>query len=171
MGLMHRRGGDYSADDGKTVLEQYKLYVEMADRTSGRRMITNSFFLAIQTAIIAAVFTSGKIFPGINSHSRIGLAVCGILISILWLLIIKSYRQLNSAKFRVIHEIERWLPVAPFDKEWKLLTEQPKASHYLALSRIEQFVPLCIGGLYSFYCAGLILESNELRVWLRSILH
>ena len=29
------------------LLEQYKLYVEMADRISGRRQTANSFFLSI----------------------------------------------------------------------------------------------------------------------------
>jgi hypothetical protein len=37
------------------LLEQYKLYVEMADRISGRRQSANSFFLSVNTAIIAAV--------------------------------------------------------------------------------------------------------------------
>ena len=35
------------------LLEQYKLYVEMADRISSRRQISNSFFLSINTAIVA----------------------------------------------------------------------------------------------------------------------
>ena len=34
-------------------LEQYKLYVEMADRISSRRQNANSFFLSINTAIVA----------------------------------------------------------------------------------------------------------------------
>src|SRR5256885_4461010 len=34
-------------------LEQYKLYVEMADRISSRRLTANSFFLTINSAIIA----------------------------------------------------------------------------------------------------------------------
>lgn len=167
---MRWRAGDSTTDHSKTILEQYKLYVEMADRISGRRMIANSFFLAVQTAIIAGVFASGRIDPGIDTHSRIGLALCGIAIAILWLTILRSYRQLNSAKFRVIHELEKLLPAAPFDKEWKLLAEQGKASRYLALSRIEQCVPLCIGGLYSFYIAGLMQDSNVIRDWLRSVL-
>ena len=35
------------------LLEQYKLYVEMADRISARRQTANSFFLSINTALIA----------------------------------------------------------------------------------------------------------------------
>lgn len=164
------RAGDSFSDQSKIVLEQYKLYVEMTDRTSARRMIANSFFLAVQTAIIAGVFTSGTIGLGIDGYSRIGLAVCGIAIAILWLIILRSYRQLNSAKFRVIHDLEKMLPAAPFDKEWELLGQQRMASRYLALSRIEQCVPLCIAGLYSFYIAGRMQVGDVISDWLRQIL-
>ena len=37
------------------LLEQYKLYVEMADRVSQRRLTTNSYFLSINSAILAFV--------------------------------------------------------------------------------------------------------------------
>jgi hypothetical protein len=33
------------------ILEQYKLYVEMAERISQRRGLTNTFFLTLNTAI------------------------------------------------------------------------------------------------------------------------
>jgi hypothetical protein len=37
------------------LLEQYKLYVEMADRISQRRGLTNTFFLTLNTAIFTLV--------------------------------------------------------------------------------------------------------------------
>ena len=37
------------------LLEQYKLYVEMADRVSARRGLTNSFFLTLNTSVVAAL--------------------------------------------------------------------------------------------------------------------
>ena len=44
--------GEY---DRETILEQYKIYVEMADRISARRSLTNTFFLTLNTAIFAAI--------------------------------------------------------------------------------------------------------------------
>ena len=41
------------------------------------------------------------------------------LVSLSWLLLIRSYRNLNKAKFKVISELEDRLPVAPFDREWE----------------------------------------------------
>ena len=50
-------------DDG-ALLEQYKLYVEMADRISARRGLTNSFFLTLNTGIVALVGALKKFPPG-----------------------------------------------------------------------------------------------------------
>ena len=171
MRRMRTLGGGREADHNKTILEQYKLYVEMADRISGRRMVTNSFFLAIQTAIIAGVFASGKAVLSADPLSRLGLAACGLLIALLWLMILRSYRQLNSAKYRVIHEIEKELPIAPFDEEWRVLGGGMKVPRYLALTRIEQCVPLCIASLYFVFIAHYILNINEVRAWLNSLIH
>jgi hypothetical protein len=43
------------------VLEKYKLYVEMADRVSARRGLTNSFFLALNTE--CKLIREGQVSP------------------------------------------------------------------------------------------------------------
>ncbi len=35
------------------ILEEYKLYVEMADRVSARRIETNKFYITLLTALLA----------------------------------------------------------------------------------------------------------------------
>src|SRR4028118_326413 len=37
------------------ILEQYKTYVEMADRVSQRRALTNTFFLTLNTAVFTLI--------------------------------------------------------------------------------------------------------------------
>ena len=37
------------------LLEQYKIYVEMADRISHRRAVANTFFLTFNTAVVGAL--------------------------------------------------------------------------------------------------------------------
>jgi hypothetical protein len=53
---------EQAANEAKTdrLLEQYKIYVEMADRISSRRALTNTFFLTINTAVFALVGTFVK---------------------------------------------------------------------------------------------------------------
>src|SRR5215470_12970220 len=64
------------------LLEQYKLYVEMADRVSQRRLTTNSYFLSINTAILAFVGYTLTNKQPTNYLWIIGLA--GIVLSVLW---------------------------------------------------------------------------------------
>jgi hypothetical protein len=52
------------------VLEQYKLYVEMADRLSARRALANTFFLTVNTAVLIGL--ASKILNVIE-FSLIGL--------------------------------------------------------------------------------------------------
>jgi hypothetical protein len=39
----------------QAILDQYKLCVEMADRVSARRSLTNTFFLSLNSAVVAVV--------------------------------------------------------------------------------------------------------------------
>jgi hypothetical protein len=118
------------------LLEIYKLSVEMADRVSARRAVASSFFLTVQTGIIASLaFVEGQ---------RWSIAVAGIVASITWWLLLRSYRQLNAAKFKVIHQMETQLPAAPFTDEWRVLDRKdgPLKERYAALSLVEQTVPI-----------------------------
>lgn len=49
------RPEDYAGAKEKyqnAVLEQYKLYVEMADRVSGRRALANTFFITLNSGLL-----------------------------------------------------------------------------------------------------------------------
>ena len=104
--LLPRQTKDvYGAEFEKHIFEQYKLYVEMADRISARRMLANSFFLGIHTALITAFTVLLK--EKILSATLIGLSpfFAVIVLCYVWWRIVHSYRQLNSGKFKVIHSI------------------------------------------------------------------
>lgn len=108
------------------LLEQYKLYVEMADRVSARRIEANSFFMSILSALLAIaafVFTK-SICPGYERLVLISFSVLGLLLNGAWFLNIRTYRQLNSGKFKVIHQMEEKLPFPCYDKEWQILGQR-----------------------------------------------
>lgn len=86
------------------LLDQYKLYVEMADRISQRRTTANSYFLSVNSAILAFV---GYLTSKDSSDYLWLLATAGVTLTFLWHSIITSYRNLNSAKWEVVHEIEK----------------------------------------------------------------
>ena len=120
------------------LLDQYKLYVEMADRISNRRASANSYFLSVNSAIIAFVgYLSAK---GDGEYMWM-LALGGISLSVLWESLITSYRNLNTAKFAVIHKIEKRLPISPYEAEWDAMDRGTNPKLYRPISHIEQGVP------------------------------
>jgi hypothetical protein len=125
-------------------VELYKLVVEMADRTSARRGLANSFFLTLNTGFAAfAGATLGM--EGSDRFRAILMAGIGIVLCGAWWILLRSYRQLNWAKFRVILAMEERLVAAPFGEEWKLIRTDPvkrRFSRYAELGLVERVVPL-----------------------------
>ena len=140
----------------------FELAVEMADRVSARRATANTLFVTLHTALVAAI---GLVRPrrletvGGSTTSRLvednfGLvltAVFGIVLAVTWFLLLKSYRDLNRAKFQVIDELEQDLPVPIFRREWDLLKKdpiKPLRKRYAELGLVEQVVPLAFIVIY-----------------------
>src|SRR5947207_2020072 len=132
--------------------ELYKLAVEMADRVAARRAVANTFFLTVNTGLAALL-----------GAADLGWAVgaAGLVFALTWWWLLQSYRNLSSAKFKVINSMEPRLPVQLFSDEWKYL-EASKApprlwpgralwawiSGYHELGTVERLVPLAFGAIY-----------------------
>lgn len=129
------------SQDPTLLLEQYKLYVEMADRVSSRRIEANKFYTSILSGILALV-SIVSVPLTVQSVVLAAVAVLGIALCVVWLVNIRSYRELNSLKFAVIHEMEAHLPFACYDREWEILRNGKGRRVYVRLTRIEQYVPL-----------------------------
>lgn len=142
------------------VLEIYKLYVEMADRISSRRQTANSFFLTINSAIVALV---GYVNLASSQDSAAFLfyalvAIAGMILSYLWYRLVLSYKQLNSGKFKVIHAIESMLPLRPYDAEWIALGKGKNPDLYKPFTHIETLVPWVFFAIHAFvFLASLYL--------------
>ncbi|MFJ9853294.1 hypothetical protein [Streptomyces sp. NPDC101150] len=156
---------DYATAGGEkyrtAVMEQYKLYVEMADRISARRSLTNTFFLTVNSALLT---TAGAVSRTFLKE----LPVWGLLIAALvaccqclvWLLLIRSYKQLNRAKYRVIGELERRLPARLYlEAEWSELGEGKSWKEYVPLTRVELAVPVIFAVLYAV-ALGVVLIAR-----------
>lgn len=148
-GLFSQEEKEYGNKYREHLFEQYKLYIEGIERISDRREGANKYFIAINTVILTALVVSFRIntIEGIvyvhTLLSVLGMVVCGIF----WFLL-RSYRQINTGKFQVIHKIEKKLPLALYDFEWKTLEEGKNKKIYHPSSHIEALIPLNIGFVY-----------------------
>lgn len=128
------------------LLEQYKLYVEMADRISQRRTSANTYFLSVNSAILAFV---GYLTAGSDPDYMWLLALAGCLLTLFWYNIVLSYRNLNSAKWRVVQDIEKRLPISPYDAEWDAVQRGNNPKLYRPITHIESWVPWVFFVLHS----------------------
>ncbi|GAA5702599.1 hypothetical protein Save01_03416 [Streptomyces avermitilis] len=89
------------------------------------------------------------------------MALAGITLSATWWLQLRSYRDLNTAKFKGINKIEECLPAKTFADEWEALRGDPIVGwrkRYAELGTSERVVPLV------FVVAHLLLFVGTLTV-------
>jgi len=138
------------------LFEQYKLYVESADKISDRRQNANNYFITINTALITLLGLSFQIKN--IMWIRPLLSFVGIIICAIFWFLLRSYKQMNSGKFKVIHQIEQYLPLALYDYEWKILGEGKNKKIYYPFSHIELLIPLVFGIIH--LALGIICFFN-----------
>lgn len=127
----------------------------MADRTSSRRATANSFFLTLQTGLVAALAALAPRVGASGGRNPFVLTLAGysgIVLAAAWWLLLRSYRDLSRAKFAVITRIERdYLPIHPFHDEWAELKRDPVKRfrpRYAELGFVERIVPIAFGVVY-----------------------
>jgi hypothetical protein len=132
----------------QVVIDQYKLYVEMADRVSARRSAANTFFLMLNTAVFTAIGVFWKDPP--DASPILGFFPTSVLViqCMVWFWVIRSYRQLNAGKWAVVGAMERHLPTSPWAAEWTALGKGADPARYWPLTQIERWVPFLFAAAY-----------------------
>lgn len=114
------------------LMKQYLHFAESALETSNRRVNTNRFVGTLLTGVLALLTLFGPNAENTGQFVAIGLVgASGSFLSYYWIQTIKSYQQLNSAKYKIITKIEEdMMPVEPYADEWRYLQhdsrEKPK---------------------------------------------
>jgi hypothetical protein len=154
--LYNSSPSEYGEQYRNHLLEQYKLYVQMADNISARRQSANSFFLTVNTALIA--FLGLVASPNVGSDAGVAaslplpwilvVSAAGAVLCYTWYRLVRSYKDLNSGKFKVVHAIESRLPVSPYDAEWEALGRGENPKLYLPFTHVEIWIPWVFAALY-----------------------
>ena len=133
-------------DKTEIILAQWQTCVEMANSVSQRRDTMNNIFVTLNLAIIAAVSITWDL-------KSLFILATGIVICIIWILFIRNYKLLNTEKFNVINDIEKKLPVKPFNDEWKKLKSNKK---YRDSTKLENTLPIMFIVLYVISIAAIV---------------
>jgi hypothetical protein len=104
----------------------------------------------MQTAVVASLgfLTARK--PDPPTQILVALCAVGVLSAVVWYLLLRSYRDLNTAKFAVIHEVEKALPIQLFADEWKTLKQDPVThwrKRYAELGSVERIAPVLFAAI------------------------
>jgi hypothetical protein len=131
---------NYGKNFQEHLLEQYKLFVGTSLDITSKRLESNKFHLTLNSV----VFGIASYMTTLNQYAVIVLlSSIGILISCVWRKNILAYKELNSAKFKVIHELEAYLPACLFKCE-----EKHYLKKYHGLTSTEKYYPLIFVVLY-----------------------
>lgn len=135
----------------ENIISQYELLVNSAHETSNHRENTNKFYLTM----IAALFTIGTyLSTEYNNSITIVLLIFIIIICIRWRKHLQEYKMLNSVKFKIINNLELYLPVKAFTTEWKIL----KHRKYSGLTEWNEKIPLWLITISVIWISLIIID-------------
>ena len=140
------------SQDKQELLEIYKLHAELADRVSQRREGANRLYASLLTGFFILSATLVR-FGYEAAQFRVVLCCVGILglmLSVSWIIIVRSYRQLNSGKFHELHKLEDKLAYPFFKREWESLGKGEDKGRYFKLTTVETFLPATFIILFLF---------------------
>lgn len=137
-------------DEKQELLEIYKLHAELADSISKQRATANRFYMLVLSglAVLFSAFLQRKNGVPIG-WLMISFGLFGVLLAMAWYIVIRSYRQLNSGKFKALHELEEKLAYPFFKREWDLLADGKEQKTYWRLTVVETLVPIIFGSCFA----------------------
>jgi len=142
----------------RDLFEQYRLCLQMADKVSERRGLTNNIFLTFNSAGAAALAVS---YQSIGDVQAVVILAIGMVLCFAWGFLLRSYRSLNTAKFKVIGVMEERLPASPFwAAEWNALGQGKDWRKHLPLSPLETIVPIGFGVAYALLAIVTIVSAT-----------
>jgi hypothetical protein len=150
--LQSRTPEEYGDKYQDHLLEQYKLFVETSQRVTEKRQNSNNYLLTLNSSLV----TLFVVFLSTFGHHKWNALIpfTGLIICFIWWSLVDSYKDLNTAKFAVIHELEEQLPVALFRHEWfvcgynRKKKDKPVQDRYIPLTHLERWIPVAFAILY-----------------------
>lgn len=147
--------------ESEQLFEIYKLHAQLADKVSQRREGANRLYVSLLVGLavfLAALARFGASGDSTFDDGQLRMILCaagslGALLSVSWYVVIRSYRQLNSGKFKALDDLEGKLAYPFFKREWDLLADGKQISRYWKLANVEIGLP----AIFFLLFVGLIV--------------
>lgn len=161
------RDGEPTPDDAEALLTQYRLFVETSEALSARRQGVNTFFLSVNSIVLAAagLLLRDEKFSDLEAIALICLSFGGAVLSFVWWRLISSFQQLSKGKFDVIHALERRLPARVFAAEWVALGCGKDPKKYRPFTVTEKTTPKVFGTFHSVLVFAGIVYMLVSKIW------
>ena len=132
------------------IFRQYDLMVNSSLQVTSWRQGANNFFLAVN----AALLTIAAYLYSLSPLTGIVIGAMGVAIAVLWHSTIVYFKALNKAKFSVIEEMEKHLPIPMFQLEYSHF----KKENTKIATQIERGIPYLFGVAYVLIVALNVLK-------------
>lgn len=143
--LQSRTPEDYGEKYHDHLLDQYKLFVETSQHVSDRRQNANNYLLTLTSSLVLLYITFLSTFG--HHWWNVFIPLTGVVVCFIWYSLVCSYKDLNAAKFVVIHELEEQLPASLFKYEWYVCGKGKKIG-YVPLTHLERGIPVAFAVLF-----------------------
>ena len=134
------------------LLRIYELHSRLADNVSQRREGANKLHGSLLTGLALTLVVLLRLSDSNDNWTLnfvcIVIGLIGIVLSASWFLVIRSYQQLNSGKFKVLRELEDHLQFKFFEREWEYLGQGEDSKRYKKLTQMEARLPFLAGILF-----------------------
>ena len=146
-------GEKMEKQDSATLFDIYKLHAELAEQASSSRENLNKLYSGMVTFIVAASVLLHRVAP--DSDTMWVLPVLGILVSLSWMMSLRSVTARLSAKHVVLLQMESSLPFRFFQHEKVEFDKQPGILRrkWSALLMPTTFLVICGVWLWSLICS------------------
>lgn len=153
---------DYCKEYEDHCLKQYEMYVGLTDKTSERRRECNKYFISINSLLVSliGIINFSGVFLNVQIIWLIITILFGVILNMIWISLLDSYKNLNDARFHIIHLIEERLPISPFHQEWEYVKNEQE-DKYSLLSQKEKNIPWMFIFLYLF-----LVALGFIQLWL-----
>jgi hypothetical protein len=147
-------------DGNDSKFAMFEVYLATAEKVSDRRAQANSWMLSVNSAIVGLYGFLQSDKMAVSAPQKMvwlwAIPAAGAIVCLAWSALLKSYRELNRAKFVVLAELEAELPASPTTRERQIYKEHGRRS----LSQVESLIPACFVLLYVIMLVAALLTEK-----------